>query len=63
MVQESKEGWYRATKELMNNLYAGMIPLWDMSKVRPAGSRKKTRGGRARGPEPLKDTYNTTVSQ
>ena len=62
IVQDSKEGWYRAFKELINILYAGMIPLWDMSKVRPAGSRLKTFGGRASGPEPLNDLFNFTVS-
>jgi len=62
IVQDSKEGWYRAFKELINILYAGMIPQWDMSKVRPSGTRLKTFGGRASGPEPLNDLFNFTVS-
>ena len=32
-----------------------MLPRWDMSKVRPAGAKLKTFGGRASGPEPLDD--------
>jgi len=38
-------------------LYAGKIPEWDMSRVRPAGARLKTFGGRASGPEPLVDLF------
>ena len=62
IVQDSKEGWFKAFKELINLLYAGMIPLWDMSRVRPAGSRLSTFGGRASGPAPLIDLFNFTVA-
>ena len=57
IVQDSKEGWFRGFKELINLLYAGMLPRWDMSKVRPAGAKLKTFGGRASGPEPLDDLF------
>jgi len=62
IVQDSKEGWYKAFKELINLLYAGMIPQWDMSRVRPAGSRLKVFGGRASGPAPLDNLFSFTVN-
>ena len=60
VVQDSKEGWFRAFKELINLLYAGQLPKWDMSKVRPNGTKLKTFGGRASGPEPLINLFNFT---
>ncbi len=56
-VQDSKVGWARATRELFAMLYAGQIPKWDLSGLRPAGSRLVTFGGRASGPEPLDDFF------
>lgn len=61
VVEDSKVGWAKAYKELIALLYQGQIPKWDMSKVRPAGSRLKTFGGRASGPEPLNSLFNFTV--
>ena len=52
-VADSKLGWAKALKELIHLLYAGQIPKWDVSKVRPAGAPLKTFGGRASGPDPL----------
>ena len=56
-VADSKVGWARATRELFAMLYAGQIPRWDLSAIRPAGSRLVTFGGRASGPEPLEDFF------
>ena len=53
VVADSKLGWAKALKELIQLLYSGQIPRWDVSKVRPAGAPLKTFGGRASGPEPL----------
>ena len=53
VVHDSKEGWAKALRLLISTLYAGEIPKWDVSKIRPAGTRLKTFGGRASGPEPL----------
>lgn len=61
IVEDSKEGWAKAFRELVSMLYGGRIPKWDVSKVRPAGSRLKTFGGRASGPEPLVDLFKFTV--
>ena len=61
-VQDSKEGWARALRKLIGHLYMGEVPMWDVSKVRPAGARLKIFGGRASGPAPLVDLFNFTVS-
>jgi len=53
VVADSKLGWAKALKELIQLLYSGQIPRWDVSKVRPAGAPLKTFGGRASGPDPL----------
>ena len=61
-VQDSKEGWAKALRKLIGHLYMGEVPMWDVSKVRPAGSRLKVFGGRASGPAPLVDLFNFTVA-
>ena len=63
VVQDSKEGWQSAFRKLITYLYDGEMPKWDFSKVRPKGSRLKTFGGRASGPEPLIDLFyfSTTI--
>lgn len=61
VVQDSKTGWARAFKELVSLLVGGQIPRWDLSKVRPAGARLKTFGGRASGPQPLDDLFRFSV--
>jgi ribonucleoside-triphosphate reductase (thioredoxin) len=61
-VADSKLGWAKALKELIHLLYAGQVPNWDLSKVRPAGAPLKTFGGRASGPAPLDDLFNFTVA-
>lgn len=60
-VADSKIGWAKALKELVHLLYGGQIPKWDLSKVRPAGARLKTFGGRASGPGPLEDLFRFVV--
>ena len=60
VVSDSKEGWAKALRQLISLLYAGEIPKWDTHKVRPAGAKLKTFGGRASGPEPLEDLFTFT---
>jgi ribonucleoside-diphosphate reductase alpha chain len=62
LVADSKLGWAKALKELIHLLYAGQIPNWDLSKVRPAGAPLKVFGGRASGPAPLNDLFNFAVA-
>ncbi len=62
-VGDSRPGWSRALRELISLLYAGQIPTWDVSEVRPAGARLKTFGGRASGPAPLIDLFNFCIQK
>lgn len=61
-VADSKEGWALALRHLIDNLYFGTIPKWDLSNVREAGARLKTFGGRSSGPEPLNELFKYIVS-
>lgn len=61
VVEDSKEGWAKAYGRLVSALYLGDIPNIDYSKVRPAGARLKTFGGRASGPAPLKKLFDYTI--
>jgi len=61
IVKDSKEGWAKALRQLIALLYSGEVPSWDVSKVRPAGAKLKTFGGRASGPAPLVDLFNFVV--
>lgn len=63
VVSDSKEGWAKAYRQLVALLYSGEIPKWDVSKVRPAGARLKTFGGRASGPAPLEDLFRFTIGK
>lgn len=63
VVEDSKEGWAIAYRELIDYLYAGEIPSIDITQVRPAGSRLKTFGGRASGPQPLIDLFDFTIEK
>jgi ribonucleoside-triphosphate reductase len=62
VVHDSKEGWAKSFRKLVAMLYAGEIPRWDTSKVRKAGAKLKTFGGRASGPAPLEDLFRFTVA-
>ena len=62
VVQDSKEGWQSAFRKLITYLYDGEMPKWDFSRIRKKGSRLKTFGGRASGPEPLLDLFNFSTN-
>ena len=62
VVEDSKTGWARSFKELIAMLYSGQIPKIDVSKVRPAGARLKTFGGRASGPQPLVNLFDFAIN-
>jgi len=61
VVQDSKAGWAKSFRELIAMLYSGQVPKIDVSRVRPAGSRLKTFGGRASGPQPLINLFEFTI--
>ena len=58
VIKDSKEGWAKGFRQVLALLWAGEIPKWDVTRVRPAGARLKTFGGRASGPAPLIDLFN-----
>ena len=62
-VADSRPGWARALREMIAMLYAGQIPQWDVSEVRPAGARLKTFGGRASGPAPLEELFDFLIEK
>lgn len=55
VVGDSKEGWSNAFTEGLNTWYEGYDLDFDFSKVRPAGAKLKTMGGRSSGPEALEE--------
>jgi ribonucleoside-diphosphate reductase alpha chain len=61
-VHDSKEGWAKSLRLILAHLWAGEVPQWDISKIRPAGARLKTFGGRASGPQPLIDLFEFVVA-
>lgn len=61
VVPDSKIGWASSFRDLISMLYAGRIPQWDLSKLRPAGAPLRTFGGRSSGPEPLNALFGFTV--
>lgn len=62
IVEDTRSGWAKAFRELISLCYSGRIPSWDLSKLRPAGARLKTTGGRSSGPEPLNDLFYFTTA-
>ncbi len=56
LVNDSIEGWADAIKALMRNYFnGGSLLRFDYSDIRPKGSRLVTSGGKAPGPQPLKE--------
>ncbi len=56
LVGDSIEGWADAVKVLVTAYMKGKaLPIYDFSDVRPKGAMLLTSGGKAPGPEPLKD--------
>jgi len=63
MVEDSKNGWAKAYRELLALLWSGQIPAIDVSKLRPSGARLKTMGGRSSGPQPLVNLFDFTIAK
>jgi ribonucleoside-triphosphate reductase len=61
IVADSRIGWASSFRQLISLLYAGQIPKWDLSKLRPKGAKLKTFGGRSSGPEPLHELFEYSV--
>ncbi|MDO8522403.1 MAG: ATP cone domain-containing protein [bacterium] len=54
IVADNKEGWCDSLTLGLRTWYSGKDVDFDFSVIRPAGSRLKTMGGKASGPEPLR---------
>lgn len=54
VIADSKEGWADALVLGMKSWAAGHDINFDFSRLRPAGARLKTMGGKSSGPEPLR---------
>jgi ribonucleoside-diphosphate reductase alpha chain len=63
IVEDSKQGWAKAYRELLAMLWAGQVPAIDVSRLRPAGARLKTMGGRSSGPQPLINLFDFTIAK
>jgi ribonucleoside-diphosphate reductase alpha chain len=63
VVDDSKEGWADAYVLACKTWADGFDIEIDYSKIRPAGARLKTAGGRASGPQPLIDLMNFTKAK
>lgn len=62
-VEDSKNGWAHSLRVLIDRLYSGAIPSWNLDGIRPSGSRLRTFGGRASGPAPLDNLLNYVVEK
>ncbi|MFN7088321.1 MAG: ATP cone domain-containing protein [Candidatus Paceibacteria bacterium] len=60
VIEDSKEGWADALILGMKTWYSGKDIKFDYSKLRPAGARLRTMGGRSSGPGPLKALLDFT---
>ncbi len=56
LISDSIEGWADAVKALVHSYFKGTSKLrFDFSDIRPKGARLVTSGGKAPGPQPLRE--------
>ncbi len=60
VIPDSKEGWADALAFGMKTWFNGQDVEFDYSKLRPAGARLKTMGGKSSGPDPIRELLNFT---
>ena len=59
LVGDSIEGWADSVKVLMRSYFEGTSTIeFDFSDIRAKGAKLVTSGGKAPGPEPLKNMYS-----
>jgi ribonucleoside-diphosphate reductase alpha chain len=63
VVPDSSEGWAEAVRVGLMTWFAGDDVRFDFSLVRPAGAPLKIKGGRASGPEPLRQMLDFARSR
>ncbi len=59
-VPDTREGWADALVQGMKAWYEGKDVVFDYSRIRPLGAPLRTMGGRASGPEPLRNLLDHT---
>ena len=66
-IEDSREGWARALHDLIETHYRTDVKhtkrVYDVSRVREAGAKLKTFGGRASGPGPLALMLKTVTEE
>lgn len=62
VIEDSTLGWVKAYEFCIESLFDGFIPRFDYTLIRPKGARLKTKGGRASGPDPLRDLIEFTIN-
>jgi|TARA_B100000035_G_scaffold314367_1_gene330439 ribonucleoside-diphosphate reductase alpha chain len=63
LVSDNIEGWADAIKVLMESYFNGLMDVdFDFRDIRPKGARLITTGGKAPGPQPLKDCLHNLRS-
>jgi ribonucleoside-triphosphate reductase len=60
VIEDSREGWSDSFAFCMKTLFEGTDVEFDYSKLRPAGARLKTTGGKSSGPDPLRQIHEFT---
>ena len=60
VVADTREGWSDALTHGIKTWFDGKDVDFDFSKLRPAGARLKTMGGRSSGPDPLRSVLEFT---
>lgn len=60
VIKDTREGWCKAFLKGLKAWYAGNDIEFNFSKLRPAGSRLKTMGGKSSGPKPLRKLLHVT---
>lgn len=63
IISDSTEGWTDALRKCLEYSFAGKDIIFDYSLIRPAGAPLKVKGGRASGPQPLKDLLNFIIKK
>ena len=63
VIEDSREGWSDSFTFGMKNWFEGNEVEFDYSKLRPAGARLKTTGGKSSGPDPLRQIHDFTRSR
>ncbi len=60
VIEDSREGWADSFSFGMKSWFDGSDVEFDYSKLRPAGARLKTTGGKSSGPDPLRQIHDFT---